>query len=331
MNVLCRAVSQVMRNLVLFASIATPVVAQEWPTRPVRLIVPFPAGTATDLVARIIAAEVAESIGKPIVNENIVGAGGTIGVSRAARSAPDGYTVVLGAVDTFAQSQYLFQNPPYNAVQDFDAVALAVQQPLVVIARKDLPVSNLQEFARYARTHAADLTFGSAGVGAAPYLACAMLNSAIGAGGAVHVPYRAAAPAFQDMIMGRLDYYCPLAISVGSLIQEQSVKMLAILTPERSELFPDLPSAREQGINVVDGYYWNAFFVPRGTPEPIIARLNAAIRSALDRPSVQARLRTTAATVADPEQRSSAYLREYLQSEITKWSTIMRAAGVPQQ
>jgi tripartite-type tricarboxylate transporter receptor subunit TctC len=330
MSVLRRAVLQFIGCLVLFTSVA-PVAAQEWPDRPVRLIVPFPAGSATDLVARIIAAEVSASIGQPVVNENVGGAGGTIGVRRAARAAPDGYTMVLGAVDTFAQSQYLFQSPPYDSVRDFDAVALVVQQPLVMIVRKDLPASNLQEFARYARVHAENLTFGSAGVGAAPYLACAMLNSAIGARGVVHVPYRAAAPAFQDMIMGRLDYYCPLAISVGSLIQDQSVKMLAILTPERSVLFPDLPTAREQGVDVADGYYWNAFFAPRGTPEPIVAMLNAAIHKALDQPSVQARLRTTAATVVPPEQRSSAYLREYLQSEIAKWTAIMRTAGVPQQ
>lgn len=315
----------------LLACTVSPLHAQGWPTRPIRLIVPFGPGSGTDLVARIVADELSTVIGKPVVIENIGGAGGTIGVSRAARSAPDGYTMVIGAVDTFAQSQYLFQNPPFNAIEDFEPIALAVEQPLVVVARKNLPVGNLREFADYARHRPGQLSFGSAGIGAAPYLACAMLNSVIGIRDVVHVPYRAAAPALQDMIMDRLDYYCPLGISAATLIQDGSIKALAILTAQPSPLFPDLLTAREQGIDVTDGYYWNAFFMPKGTPEPVLVAMSEAIRTALDRPALAARLRTAAGTAVAPDRRSRAYLAEYLQSEITKWTGIMQAAEVPRQ
>lgn len=331
MKLTIRGLLSALAGMTLLACTATPLHAQGWPARPIRLIVPFGAGSGTDLVARIVAEEVSGILGKPVIIENIGGAGGTIGVSRAAKAAPDGYTMVIGAVDTFAQSQHLFHNPPFNAVDDFEPIALAVEQPLVVVARKNLPVSNLREFAVYARQRPGELSFGSAGIGAAPYLACAMLNSVIGIRDVVHVPYRAAAPALQDMIMDRLDYYCPLGISAATLIQDGSIKALAILTAEQSPLFPELPTAREQGIDVTDGYYWNAFFMPKGTPEPILAAMNTAVHTALDRPTLTARLRTAAGTAVAPDRRSRAYLTEYLRSEITKWTRIMQAAEVPRQ
>ena len=175
-----------------------------------------------------------------------------------------------------------------------------------------------------------NLRFGSAGVGAAPYLACAMLTKAIG-GSAIHVPYRSAPPALQDMITGDIDYYCPLAISGIRLIENKSVKVLAVLTRERSPIFPDLPTAREQGIDVTDGYYWNGFFLPKGTPEPIVTALNGALRTAMDNPAVQERIRAVAATIVSPERRSSAYFGDYLKSEVPKWSKIMKEANVEQQ
>jgi tripartite-type tricarboxylate transporter receptor subunit TctC len=321
-----------LAGFAMLAGAAAPAMAQAWPSRPLRLIVPFGAGSGTDIVARIVAQEVADIIGRPIVIENVGGAGGTIGVLRAARATPDGYTFIIGAVDTFAQSQFLFITPPANTVTEFDPVALAVEQPLVHIVRRDFPAQNLQEFAARARAaRPGELSFGSAGVGAAPYLACAMLNSRIGVREPVHVPYRAAAPALQDMMMGRLDYYCPLAISAAGQIADGTLRALAVLTAERSPLFPDLPTAREQGIEVTDGYYWNGFFVPKGTPEAATAGLQAAIATALDRPSLQGRLRSAAATVVTPERRSRAYLEGFLASEIQKWSGIMREASVERQ
>ena len=316
--------------LVILACGIAAALADGWPTRVVTLVIPFGAGSGSDIVGRILAAKASEALGQQMIVEDLGGAGGTIAVSRVAKAAPDGYQIVLGAVDTFAQSQYLFKEPLYNTVTDFVPVGLAVEQPLLLVVRNDLPASNLKEFAAYLKANQAKMKFGSAGVGAAPYLACSMLTASIGAT-ATHVPYRSAAPALQDMIRGDIDYYCPLSISVSGLIEGKSVKPLAILTRDRSPLFPDLPTAREQGFDVVDGYYWMGVFAPKDTPAPVVATLNAALGKTLNDPTVQTRLRDASATVVAPERRSSAYLKDYLASEIAKWTAIMKASNVPQQ
>jgi tripartite-type tricarboxylate transporter receptor subunit TctC len=304
--------------------------AQSWPTRIVTLVIPFGAGSGTDIIGRILAGQISQTLGQQMIVEDTGGAGGTIGVSRVAKAAPDGYQIVLGAVDTFAQSQFLFKTPPYNSVTDFVPVGLAIEQPLLLVVRNDLPVTNLKEFAAYLKANQAKMRFGSAGIGAAPYLACSMLTSAIGAT-ATHVPYRSAAPALEDMIRGDIDYYCPLSISATGMIESKSIKVLAVLTRERSALCPDVPTAREQGFDVVDGYYWMGLFAPKDTPAPVVATLNAALGSALDNSAVQTRLRDASATVVTPDRRSSAYLKKFLESEITKWTAIMKASNVPQQ
>jgi tripartite-type tricarboxylate transporter receptor subunit TctC len=304
--------------------------AQNWPSRFVTLVVPFGPGSATDIAARILAPRLSELLGQQVVIEDIGGAGGTIGVSRVAKALPDGYQVVLGAVDTFAQSQSLFKNPPYNSVADFIPVALAMEQPLLLTVKQDLPVNNLREFAAYVRTNQARMQFGSSGVGSAPHLACFQLTAAIGAS-VTHVPYRASAPALQDLIAGRLDFYCPIAVAAIPQIGNKALKALAILTRERSALLPDLATAKEQGFDGVDGYYWMGFFFPKGTPDPIVKTLNAAIDGTLDSEVVQARLRDLGTTVVARERRSADYLRQFLDSEIAKWAATMKASGVTPQ
>jgi tripartite-type tricarboxylate transporter receptor subunit TctC len=304
--------------------------ADDWPSRPVTLVVPFGAGSGTDIIARLIAGKASEYLGKQIIVEDVGGAGGTIAVSRVAKAAPDGYQFIIGAVDTFAQSQYLFKNPPSNTMKDFEPVALAVDQPLLFLVRKNLPPSNLTDFAKYLKVHQTEVRFGSAGIGAAPYLACATITRLIGAK-ATHVPYRAAAPALYDMLGGDIDYYCPLAVSAVPYLKHDQVRALAVLTAQRSPIFPDLPTAREQGIDFADGYYWNAFFVPKGTPDDIVKKLNTAISRALDDQNVQDRLKDLAATVVPSDRRSPEYLRKYLAEEITKWARIMKENNVEQQ
>jgi tripartite-type tricarboxylate transporter receptor subunit TctC len=316
-------------GLAVLAGIASAF-AQSWPTRVVTMVIPFGPGSGSDIVGRILANKMSEGLGEQVIVEDVGGAGGTIAVSRVAKAAPDGYQIVLGAVDTFAQSQYLFKEPPSNTANDFTPIGLAVEQPLLLVVRNDLPVSNLKEFAAYLKANQAKMRFGSAGIGAAPYLACSMLTTAIGAT-ATHVPYRAAAPALQDMIRGDIDYYCPLSISVSGMLEAKSVKPLAILTKERSPLYPDLPTAREQGINVTDGYYWMGLFAPKGTPEPVVQKLNTVLGNALNDSTMQTRLREASATVVPPDMRGSAYLKDYLASEIVKWTGIMKANNVPQQ
>jgi tripartite-type tricarboxylate transporter receptor subunit TctC len=309
---------------------ATAQTSQNWPSHPIMLTVPFGPGSGSDTVARIIAGRVAEILGQPMIVENFGGAGGTIAVSRVAKAAPDGYQVVLGAVDTFAQSQSLFKEQPYDSAADFEPVALAVEQPLILITRTGIPATNLKDFAAYAKVNQNRMQFGSTGVGSGPYLACYLLNAAMGVT-VTSVPYRSSAPAFTDMMAGTLDYYCPLAVGAIPFIDNKQVNALAILTAERSSLLPDLPTAKEQGFNVTDGYYWMGFFLPKGTPGAIVAKLNGAIVAALDTPAVQERLRVVATTAVPPERRTPAYLRSYLAGEISKWRDIMKTGGVMPQ
>jgi tripartite-type tricarboxylate transporter receptor subunit TctC len=307
----------------MLASLAAPAQAEDWPTRPISLVVPFGAGSGTDLVARNIAPAIGEQLGQPIVVQNAGGAGGLIGVSRVAKAAPDGYELVVGSLDTFAQSPSLRKQPPYDPVRDFVPAGLAVEQPLILIARKDLPVSSMREFADYVKANGSRMQFGSAGVGTANHLVCNQLSRSIGAD-VTHISYRGSAEAMTDMLAGHLDFYCILAISAVPFIKAGTLKPIAVLTRERSPILPDLPTAKEQGFDLGDFYYWMGLFFPKGTPAPIVTKFNAALNTALDRPDLQARLRQAATTVVPPERRSP----DYLASEIKTWGEAIRASGI---
>jgi tripartite-type tricarboxylate transporter receptor subunit TctC len=324
-------VTRLLAAVAAVAAIATgSAAAQDWPTRPITLVIPFGPGSGTDLVARNLAAPLGERLGQPVVVQNAGGAGGLIGVSRVAKAAPDGYELVVGSLDTFAQSPSLRKQPPYDPVKDFVPAGLAVVQPIILVVRKDLPVANMREFADYVKANGAKMQFGSAGVGTANHLVCYELTKAIG-GNVAHISYRGSAEAMTDLIAGHLDYYCALAISVASFIKSNTLKPIAVLTRERSPILPDLPTAKEQGFDFGDFYYWMGLFFPKDTPAPIVAKFNAALSWTLDRPDLQARLREAATTVVPPERRSTDYLRGFLASEIKSWSEAIKASGVEPQ
>ena len=330
MKTSARIIHAVLGAAVALAGLTASARAQDWPTRPLTLVVPFGPGSGTDLVARNLAAPIGERLGQPLVVQNAGGAGGLIGVSRVAKAAPDGYELVVGSLDTFAQSPSLRKQPPYDPVADFVPAGLAVEQPLILIARKDLPVSNMREFADYVKANGSKMQFGSAGVGTANHLVCNQLSRSIGAN-VTHISYRGSAEAMTDMLAGHLDFYCILSISAVPFITAGTLKPIAVLTRERSPILPDLPTAREQGFDLGDFYYWMGLFFPKGTPAPIVAKFNAALNTALDRPDLQARLRQAATTVVPPERRSTEYLRGFLASEIKTWGEAIKASGVEPQ
>ena len=301
--------------------------AQTWPVRPVSMVVPFAAGSASDTVGRILAARLSEVLGQQVIIENIGGAGGMTGAARVAKAAPDGYQIVLGGVDTFAQNQTLYKKPLYNSVGDFAPVALMVEQPLVLLVRNDLPVHNLKEFIAYAKANQGKMQYGSAGVGSGSHLACAQLNAAMGID-VTHVPYRGSPPAMQDLIAGRIDYFCALGAAAMPQIASNSMRALAVLTKQRSPLLPDVASAHEQGLTDFDSYFWSALFVPKGTPDAVVQALQAAAVATLDTPAVQARLKEVGVTVVAPDRRTTAYLQQFLDSEIEKWAGTIKASGV---
>jgi tripartite-type tricarboxylate transporter receptor subunit TctC len=301
--------------------------AQEWPTRPVTLVVTFAAGSGDDLVARSIAPRLSELLGQQVVIENVGGAGGMTGTSRVAKAAPDGYQIVLGGTGTFAANQTLYKQPLYNAVTDFKPVVLIAEQPMVLIARKELPIDNLKDFIAYAKANQAKMQFGSGGPGSATHLACVLLNSTIGVN-VTHVPYRSAALAFQDVIGGRIDYVCPITGTAISVIESKQVKALAILSKNRTPILPNLATADEQGLANFDAYIWNGMFLPKDTPDAIAKKLHDVTVEAMNTPAVQERIKEIGGSVVAPERRSPEYLRRFVEDEIAKWAAPIKASGI---
>jgi len=299
--------------------------AEEWPVRPVTMVVPFAAGGPADAVGRILAAGVSDALGQEVVVENVGGGGGMLGGARVAKAAPDGYQFVLGNMGTHAANQTLYKTPLYNAANDFAPVALVVETPLLLLARKDLPADTLPQFADYARANQAKMQFGSGGAGSASHLACLLVNGAIGIN-VTHVPYRGAAPAMQDLIAGRIDYQCPDSPTSIAQIESGTIKAIAVLTAERSPRLPTVPTAREQGRDIVASN-WFAVFYPKGTPAAIVEKLRTAIVMAMDTPATQARMREIGAELVAPERRTPEYLHAFVTSEIAKWAAPIKASG----
>jgi len=306
---------------------STPTAAQNWPTRPVTMVVPYPAGAGVDILGRILAPRLSERLGQQVIVENVGGAGGMIGSAQVARAAPDGYQFVLGNTGTHAQNQTLYKNPLYNAATDFAPVVLIASTPQVLVNRKDLPADNLPEFISYAKANQAKMQYGSAGAGSPGHLTCALLNAAIRID-VTHVPYRGAAPALQDLIAGRIDYLCTIAPSVIAQIESKTVKAIAILSRDRSPTFPALASAHEQGLADFDASTWLAFFLPKDTPGAIVRKLHDATVAAMELPSVQDRMKETGNDLVAPERRSPDYLRKFVKSEIEKWTAVVKAANM---
>jgi tripartite-type tricarboxylate transporter receptor subunit TctC len=300
--------------------------AQAYPSRPMTMIVPFAAGGPQDVLGRLVAQRMSEVLGWQIIVENIGGAGGINGSKRVADAQPSGYTMGIGSVGTHAHNQTLYKKPPYDAMTDFTPVALIAETPSTLVARKDLPASNLQEFVAYTRANQAKMQFGSPGAGASSHIACVVLNHAIGVT-PTHVPYRGGALAMQDLIGGRIDYQCDQIVTSKPQIDGGSVKGVAILTRERSPALPNLPTALEQGFDV-QAYAWSALFLPRRTSDPIVRTLNKAVVEALHTPAVRTRILELGSAVVSDERATPEYLAGFVKSEIEKWAGPIKASGV---
>ena len=246
---------------------------------------------------------------------------------RAARSAPDGYTIVVGGADTIAQNQTLLEKPPYNSATDLVPIALGVDLPLVLVGRNGLPPNTLPELIAYMKANQDKMQFGSSGVGGATHLACAEFLHAVGVS-LTHVPYRSAAAGIQDLLSGNLDLYCPVASGALPHIRAKSIKFYGVLTDQRSPLLPDLATTAEQGVSGLHGNYWLGLFAPAGTPEPIMAKLTQAAMAALETPAIEAKLREAGAAVVAPERRTPAYLKKFVPEEIAGWGKVIRENGL---
>jgi tripartite-type tricarboxylate transporter receptor subunit TctC len=301
--------------------------AQNWPTRPITLIIPFAPGGGVDASARIQAQALSDLLGQPIVSENVGAAAGMVGSARVAKGEPDGHIFLIGNTGTHAFNQSLYKKPLYNAATDFAPVGLVSESPRILVARKDLPVANLQEFVAYAKANHAKMQFGSAGVGAGTHLPCVLLNNAIGVE-ITHIPYRGAGPAMQDLIAGRIDYMCDTIQTGAAQAKSGNVKGIAVMAPKRVAIIPELATSGEQGLAGVEASVWNAFFFPKGTPEAIVRKMSKAVSDMLDSPVLRKRLEDLGLEIVPPERRGPEYLAKFLPQEIERWGKVVVAARI---
>jgi tripartite-type tricarboxylate transporter receptor subunit TctC len=318
------------RRLLLtgLAALAAPAArAQTFPARPVTIVVPFAPGGASDIVGRIVARGLQAQLGQPVIVENLAGAGGTIGTQRVARAAPDGYTLTLGHSGTLAANVALYPNLAYDPRRDFAPIGLVVRNPVMLAVSLRSDVRDLRGFLEYLRARNGDATFGTAGAGSQTHLASALFLNMTERQGTI-VAYRGSGPAVQDLAAGTIDAVVEQTLSLIPAHRSNLVRALAVTTERRLEQVPDVPTFAEAGLPAFDAYNWQALAAPRGTPEPVVAQLAAALSRAQDDPEVQQRFRDLAAEVPSGADRNPAFLARHIEGEVTRWGNIVRAANI---
>ncbi len=311
--------------LALFASLSGAQ-AQTYPTRTVTIIVPFAAGGPADITGRIVADIFSRHLGQQFVVENVGGAGGTLGSLRAAKAAPDGYTLISGHMGTHAAAPFFYPNLGYDPEKDFEPVGLIAEQPELLAVRKDIPANNLKEFIAWAKANESKLNMGHAGVGSVSYVGCLLLNSAIGIKPTM-VPFTGTAPVMNAILAGQIDYDCDPILGPLSHVRAGTVKALAIAAKKRSPLLPDVPTSYEQGLPQFDCAPFYALFAPKGTPQAVVDKLAAALNEGLNEPAVQKRLSDLGAEIAEPNRRGPKALAALVHSEVARLGPILKAAA----
>ena len=305
--------------------VAAPGAADTYPSRPITIVVPFPPGGGSDVVARIVAERMGRVLGQSLVIENVGGAGGTIGSARVAAAAPDGYTLLAGSMGSHVAAPVLTENLRYDAQHDFEAVGPTAHAPAVIVARKDFPAKDLREFVAYLRQNGDSVRQAHGGVGSSSHMACLLFAADTGTTPNL-VAYRGTAPAMNDLIGGHVDYLCEQAVSVTGQINAGAVKAYAVSGDTRLATLPNVPTAKEAGIDYQMDV-WCGIFAPKGTPAAVIKKLSEALDKSLDDASVKRRIAELGGTVPSKAERDPAKFEDYVKSEIDRWSPILKAAG----
>lgn len=317
----------------LAAALVAPVSAawaQAYPSKPVTMIVPFAAGGPTDIVARIVGEHMSKTLGQQMVIENVAGAGGTTGITRGKQAAPDGYTIMMGHMGTHGAAPALYPNLRYDPTKDFEQIGLAAGTPIVIVAKKDFPAANLQEFMAYVKANTAKVNQAHAGVGSVSFTTCLLLSSQLGVKPTA-VAYRGTGPALNDLVGGQVDYMCDQIVNLVEQINGGAIKAFAIATTERSPVLPNVPTTKEGGLPEYNVSAWNAVFAPKGTPKDVVTKLNAALSAALDDPATRKRLLDLGSVIPDQKGRTPEALAELVSSEVARWTPILKAAGATAQ
>ena len=314
-----------------FASAVFSVPAQaQYPERTITILVPFAAGGTTDVVARIMSEPMSRILKQQVLVENVTGAGGTVGVTRAKNATPDGYALLMGNLGTQAASVGLYPKLAYDPRTDFEPIMSTGGTPMLVVAKKDLPVKDFKEFVAYVKANAAKMNYGTGGVGATSHLTCLFLDSLLGAQ-PTHVPFRGSGPALNALLGGQVDYVCDQTVGVVPSIQGGTVKGLVVATQERIAVAPDVPTSVEQGLPDFQAIGWNALFAPKGTPKDIVEKLNAAARAALKDENTRKRLLDLGIILPTDAEQTAEWLGQNVAKEIEKWVPVIKKAGVTVQ
>jgi putative tricarboxylic transport membrane protein len=312
--------------MVLTLAVAAGGALAAYPERPITMIVPFAAGGPTDVTARIVGEHMSRTLGQQIVIENVAGAGGTTGISRAAASQPDGYTIMMGHMGTHGAAPSVYPNLKYNPTRDFEPVGLAAGTPILIVAKKDFPAKDLKEFVAYVKANGPRLNEAHAGVGSVSHTTCTLLHSLLGVQ-PNRVAYRGTGPALNDLVAGQVDYMCDQIVNLTPQIQGGTIKAYAIATAQRNPALPNVPTTKEAGLPEFQVSAWNAIFAPKGTPKEVVTKLNDALVKALDDQNTRKRLLDLGGDIPDRPGRSPESLAKLVQNEVARWATVFKQMG----
>nr|WP_315233456.1 tripartite tricarboxylate transporter substrate-binding protein [uncultured Albidiferax sp.] len=300
--------------------------APAFPAKPVTLVVPFAAGGPTDVVSRSLALEMSKSLGQAVVIENKLGAGGTVAANYVARAQPDGYTILIHH-NGMATAPALYRKLAYSPLKDFEFVSQVIDVPMTLIGRKDLPPSTLQELIPYLKANASKINMAHAGLGAVSHLCSLMFRQAVGLE-LQTVPYQGTAPAMNALMGGQVDLLCDQTTSTTQFIKANSVKLFGVTTTERIKALPSTPTLNEQGLKGFQVVVWHGIYAPKGTPQPVIDKLNEAVRFALKEPAMQERMKQLGAEIVPDAKQTPEGLRVWLTAETERWGPVIRDAGI---
>ena len=307
----------------------SPASAQTFPTRPITVIVPIAAGGSTDVITRLVTKHMSESLGQPIVVENITGAGGTIGATKVARASADGYMLVAGSAGSQASAYSVYEKMPYTA-DSFAQIGLTAIIPALIVVNKNIPANNLREVVAYIKSNPGKVSFGNVGIGTSGHLQCEFFKSVTGTDIAM-VPYRGAAPMISDLIAGQIQGACDALPSSSQAVQSGHIRAIAVLGSDRVSSMPDVSTVVEQGMPQLQSSSWVGLSAPKGTPAPVLAVLQKALSAALDDPSIQANIAKMGAYVPPASQRGLKYTDDFVRSEVINWSKLAKAANLVKQ
>ncbi len=309
------------------ASLAAPASAQApFPDRPITLVVPFAAGGPTDVVARMIALPMSKSLGQTVLVENTVGAGGTIGATKVARAAPNGYTLFLHHMG-MSTAPALYKKLAFDPLKDFEYIGQVVDVPMTLLARKDFPANNLKELQAYLKVNKDKVSLANAGLGAVSHLCGLLFMTQLGVE-LNTIPYKGTGPAMNDLLGGQVDLLCDQTTQTVPMIKEGRVKVFGVTTLKRLSALPDVPTLDEQGMKGFEVKVWHGMYAPKGTPKPILNKLTAALQVAMQDPMVKQRMADLSSEIVPLDKMNANGLKTHLEAEIAKWGPVIKKAGV---